>query len=269
MVMNAVSKAIDELKFRIPLPILEAVFLERSRAWNLPVEPLSFHILNEVIRPRVFIDCNLLGGTEVYIRLEGLGFVRPNDFITVYKIPKDRTQGRTISAVLNITFNDPTGTSYYGLSTGCQSTQLMALAQGLVDTAGTIPVTTTATVQLVGENTVMVKDTTLLPSTTFLRCILAADETMSHLQLRTYPKFAKLVELAVKAYVYNEYVIRMDVGELYGGHALGRFKEIVDGYADSNELYETYLHEKWQKISLMNDSESYGRFLRTVVGGQR
>lgn len=267
--MNAVSKALDEVMFRIPRQVLEAVFLNRSRVWNAPPESMSSRILNSVLRPRVFIDCDLIGGTEAYVRLEGLGFDRPNDFTTIYRIPKDRTQGRVITAVLNITFNDPTGTSYYGLSTGCQSTQLMALAQGLVDTAGTIPVTTTSTVQLIGENVVMVKDTTLLPSTTFLRCILANDETMSHLQLRTYRQFSKLVELAVKAYVYNELVINVDIAELYGGHALGRFKEIIDGYADANELYETYLREKWQRISLMNDAESYGRFLRLVVGGQR
>src|SRR5262249_50995141 len=125
------------------------------------------------------------------------------------------------------------------------------------------------TVQLIGENTIMIKDTTLLPSWTFLRCILAADETMSHLQLRTYPKFAKLVEHAVKAYIYNQLIVNVDIAELYGGHALGIFKEIVGEYKDENELYETYLREKWQKISLMNDQESFGRLIRTVVGGQR
>lgn len=269
MVMNAVSKAIDEIRLRIPPPILEAVFIQRNRAWGLPPEPLSAHIVNEVLRPRVFVDCNLVGGTEAYVRLEGLNFQRANDFVTVYRIPKERTQGRTISSALSITFNDPSGTAYYGIGLGCQSTQMTSLGSALLDTAGTIPITSSASVQLIGENTVMIKDTTLLPGNCFLRCILAADENFSHLQMRVYKQFGMLATLAVKAYIYNEYVIRMDIGELYGGHNLGRFKEIIDTYADANELYDTYLREKWQKISMMNDSESWGRFLRIAVGGQR
>jgi hypothetical protein len=92
---------------------------------------------------------------------------------------------------------------------------------------------------------------------------------MSHIQPRSYKAFCKLVEYAVKAFIYNEYIIEVDMGELRGGHNLGKFKDIIEGYSDAEELYSTYLTEKWQKIAFQNDRESLTRFLKLTVGGPR
>lgn len=267
--MGPLSKCIDEVKFRIPRAILEAVFIKRAQHWRLTPASLDEHILNEVVRPRVLVDCNLVGGTEVFIPLDGVPLERGNDYTTVYRIPKDKTQGRSIMSVLNITFSDPTKVSSYGVAAGAHNSIMMQAGQAVMDAMGSMPVTSTAYVQLIGENVVMVRDTVVLPANIYLRCLLENDENMSHLQLKSYRDFSKLVEYAVKAYIYNEYVIPMDMGELYGGQALGRFKEIIDSYADAEELYQDFLRDKWQKISLMNDREQHTRFLRTLLGGFR
>lgn len=265
--MGPLAKAIDEVKFRIPRAILETVFIKRAQAWRVTPLSLDEHILNEVVRPRVLVDCNLVGGTEVFIPLDGVPVQRNNDYTSVYRIPKDKTQGRSIMSVLNITFSDPTKVSSYGVAAGSQNSIMMQAGQAVMDAMGSIPVTSTAYVQLIGENVVMVRDTVVLPANIYLRCVLANDENMAHLQLRSYREFAQLATLAVKAYIYNEYVITMDIGELHGGQQLGRFKEIIDGYADSEELYQTFLTEQWQKVALMNDRESYTRLLRLTMGG--
>jgi hypothetical protein len=267
--MGPLSKCIDEVKFRIPRAILEAVFIKRAQHWRLTPASLDEHILNEVVRPRVLVDCNLVGGTEVFIPLDGVPLERGNDYTTVYRIPKDKTQGRSIMSVLNITFSDPTKVSSYGVAAGAHNSIMMQAGQAVMDAMGSMPVTSTAYVQLIGENVVMVRDTVVLPANIYLRCLLENDENMSHLQLKSYRDFSKLVEYAVKAYIYNEYVIPMDMGELYGGQALGRFKEIIDSYADAEELYQNFITEKWQKISLMNDREQWTRFLRLGMGGFR
>lgn len=267
--MGPLSKCIDEVKFRIPRAILEAVFIKRAQHWRLTPASLDEHILNEVVRPRVLVDCNLVGGTEVFIPLDGVPLERSNDYTTVYRIPKDKTQGRSIMSVLNITFSDPTKVSSYGVAAGAHNSIMMQAGQAVMDAMGNMPVTSTAYVQLIGENVVMVRDTVVLPANIYLRCLLENDENMSHLQLKSYRDFSKLVEYAVKAYIYNEYVIPMDMGELYGGQALGRFKEIIDSYADAEELYQDFLRDKWQKVSLMNDREQHTRFLRLMMGGFR
>lgn len=277
--MDVIQKAVDTLKFTIPRPILETVFIKRGagigswrddiygyRRENANIDQL---IIDTVIRPRVCVDCNLVGGTEAFIPLAGLPVERANDYTSVYRIPKDKTQGRSILTALSISFTDPSRISSYGVATSTNNNAVMRAGQAVMDAMGTIPAVSTAHVQLIGENVVMVRDVIVLPANVYLRCVLANDENLTHIQPRSYRHFAKLVEHAVKAYIYNEYVIQMDLGELHGGQTLGRFKEIIDTYSDANELYETYLNETWQKVALMNDRESWTRNIRMRIGAYR
>lgn len=267
--MLALTKAIDEVKFRIPRQILETVFSQPSVNWKQKPVPVEESILSLVVRPRVLVDCDLVGGTEVFISLEGIVPDRPEDYLSVYRIPKTLTQNRSILSVLNISFNDPTRIAGHMAVAQHQATAMLQAGAAMMDAHSPMPMTSTAQVQLIGENVVMVRDTVLLPDNVFLRCRLANDSQLSHLQLRSYRAFSKLVELAVKSYIYNQYVVQMDMGQIKGGMMIGKFKEIIDGYADSEELYQTYLSEKWEKISFMNDQETYTRFLRLQVGGYR
>ncbi len=266
---TAISKALDEVRFRIPRPILEAVFIDRDLRFRQTPTSINEHIMNEVIRPRVMVDCNLVGGVEVMIPLEGIPSVQTNDYTTVYRIPKSETQNRSIISVLNITFNDPYKVPAYGGVSNFNRSSMLQVGSAVMDAMGSSPMASTARVQLIGENVVMVSDTIRLPPNIYLRCILANDENMSHLQLKSYRHFANLVVFAVKSYIYNEYIIRMDMAELYGGQQLGRFKEIIDGYADSEELYQTYLTEKMGKVLLMNDRPQMERLLKLMIGGNR
>ena len=267
--LAALSKSLDEVRFRIPRPILEAVFTERDKAWRLQPTSVESHILNEAVRPRVLVDCNLVGGAEVFIPLDGVPVERTNDYTCVYKIPKTLTQGRSIISVLNITLSDPTKASSYGVAAGSQNTAMLQLGSAVMDAHGTIPVTSTARVQLIGENVVMVRDTIVLPANIFLRCIIANDENMSHLQLRSYRAFADLVVHAVKAYIYNEYIIRLDMGELYAGQQLGKFKEIVESYSEAEQNYQDFLSGTWSKVAFQNDQEQFTRHIRLLLGGSR
>lgn len=265
--MDVISKAIDECKFQIPRQILEVCFNNRDQYYRLMPTSIDEHIRNEVLKPRVLVDCNLVGGTEIFVPLAGLQQERINDYTSVYKIPKNRTQNRTILSVLNITFSNPNMITNYGISSQCGNSTMLQGGQQVMDAMGSIPITSTAYVQLIGENVVMVRDTVILPANIYLRCIVQNDENMSHIQLRSYRAFAKLAVLAVKAYIYNEMIVRMDQGELYAGQELGIIKSKIEEYADSEELYQTYMTEVWQKVAFMNDRETYNRFKRILIGG--
>ncbi|EKD22627.1 MAG: hypothetical protein ACD_84C00032G0001 [uncultured bacterium] len=265
----ALMKALSEIKARIPKPILEAVFLPRDIRWRQTPPSIDEQIMSLVMRPRVLVDCNLVGGTEVYIPLASIIAERMNDYTSVYRIPKELTQGRSINSVINITFSDPSRISNPGMSVGQQNTTMMIAGAAVMNAMSSVPITSTAKVQLIAENVVMVRDSVMLPSNIYLRCILANDENMSHLQMRSYRHFANLGVYAVKAYIYNNYVIPMDLGEMHSGQVLGRFKEIIDSYADSEELYQTYLTEKMEKVLFMNDSESFTRHLKLLIGSSR
>ena len=284
--MNPIKKAIEEAKYRIPRQLLERVFIDGSifgrTNWR---SNLDEQILALVVRPRVLVDCNLIGGTQELIPLQGLAFVSPPDYqwATVVHIPKDRTFNKSINSVLNVMFFNTAqiagfagasmlasgqGTSMFNPSASDNSA-LMAATAGVLAAMDKIPYTSTSRVQMCGENTILIRDGMTIPQNSYLRCVLANDENLTNLQLRSYRHFSNLVEHAIKAYIYNELIVQVDVAELRYGQQLGVFKEIVTSYADANTNYLDYLTNTWEKVAFMNDDETHLRFIKAVIGGYR
>lgn len=261
------QKAVDEIKASIPRQILDEVFIEKGYYQRGLPASLDELIITKVLRPRVLVDCNLVGGTEVLIPLHNVPPFKTNENEFVYRIPKELTQNRSINSVLSISY----GASYRFANKNTvgllQSSGAAGIASKVINAASSIPIVSSDRVQLIGENIVLLSNPEFINEDIVLRAILANDENMSHLQLRSYLAFAALCVLATKAYIFNHAVIPMDMGQLSGGQNLGRFKDVIDGYSDSNELYSTYLREKWTKISFMNDRESFNRYKKLLIGG--
>lgn len=267
--MNPITRAIDVVKFRIPRLILDEVF--QNQGYYTRGVPISIdeRMLAAVVRPRVLVDCSLVGGAEVLIDLDGIPGEFVNMFETIYRVPKSRTQGRSIISCLSVGYGTTSQIAQTGGTTGFRPGSVTPITQGaqsITDSFSPVPAISTAKCSMIGENVILIKDTNPPVANAYLRCVIAHDENMSHLQPRTIPAFTKLVELAVKAYVYNEMSVRIDQAFLSGGQTLGRFKEIVDEYRDAEEMYNTYLLEKWTKIELMNDREAHNRFIRIQTG---
>lgn len=263
---NPIQKALMDVQFKIPPQILQAAFVTREFGHRpLPVN-IETLIRDRVIYPRVMVDCNLVGGTQLVIPLNT---VKPEyiDLNTiVYRIPKSLTQGRTITRVhslgvgLGSTYNGVLNRNTHGFSA------VLDAADAVVASHAPIPLVSTANLRLIGENTVLVTEQLSLPTNVQLLCYVEYDEVFSQLRPTAYNKFSRLVELAVKAYIYNELSIPMGQSQLVGGMELGRFREIIDSYADANELYETYLEETWRRVALLNDPGSRERHLRMLSG---
>lgn len=269
--MNPVSKALEEITWRIPREILEIVFIRREQNWrDLPLD-LKEMINNKVVRPRVLVDCNLHGGTEVRIPLEGIkAETIDQGYTNVYRIPKKLTNNRRIMSVYDVTYASLyQNLGSYGSNAIARASPAMQLGSAVMEAQLRIPYTSTAKVQLIGENVVMVQDSILLPVDLYLRCQLENEENLNNIQVRSWPVLSELMTLAVKAYIYNTYIVKLDLGEIQGGVAIGRIKEIIEGYADAEVMYQECLAEKWQKVAFMNDGESMTRFIALLVGGTR
>lgn len=270
--MNPIAKALDEVKYRIPVQILNEVFKEKG-GYKFRVLPTSIdeQIRVKVIQPRVLVDCNLAGGAEVFLPVERGDVRAVEDNAYVVHFPKTLTQGRSILSVLSLSFLSPNAMGMAGGGLGntfkpCSVTPVLTAGQDVMNSFMPIPTVSSARVELIAENTILIRDTMVSVTGGHLRCILMNDENMSHLQLRTIPKFCRLVELAVKSYIYNTYTIQIDEAYLSGGQELGRFKDIVDSYADAEELYQEYLSTKWGVISMLNDRESKTRYIKLLTG---
>jgi hypothetical protein len=264
--MGAIQKAIQEVKYAIPVEILNEVFLKKEFGRTpLPVS-LDTMIREKVVEPRVMADCNLLGGTQVELPLGGVNPDVIDRTKIVYRIPKSLTQNRTISRVLSITMGPASmmNSSYMGVE---GYSQILDAAQGMMASQAGIPIVSTAYIRLIAENTVLVSDYLSLPRASYLRCYLENDDEYSQLNSMTYPHFCELVELAVKAYIFTNAIIPIGQAQLSGGMELGRFREIIDGYSDANQMYRDFIREKWTKVMLMDDPKSKERYLRQLTGG--
>ena len=278
---NPISKAIAEVKYRIPRQILEKVFVDGSRFYRPTLAAsMEAQIENLVIRPRVLVDCNLIGGIQANIPLEGLNYEMPYQYTTVIHIPKDRTNGRSINSVRNVTFFNAAqaGALYGGAAAAAgflsnnnsvDNTAAVTAAAGVMASYDKIPLTSTSRVSLIAENTILISEAGFLPTNSYLRCILENDTDLNNLPLRAYRFFSNLVEYAVKAYIYNALVIEIDAGELRYGQNLGAFKDVVSSYADANQNYLDYLKDKMESTLFMADEASYSRFIKMMVGGNR
>lgn len=263
--MNAIKKALDEIRYNIPRPILEEAFIvQQVRQRGLRVS-LDTKIRELVIDPRVLVDCDIVGGVELSIDISSLMPEVLDAGVLLYRIPKSLTQGRSITSALSLSFGRGAASGISGLSSN--SSALLDGLQGVLDSASPIPVVAVADVTLVGENTVLVKDQYAIPTDGWLRVLVSNDPELNNIAPASYHNFSQLAILAVKAYIYNHMVIPMDEGQLHAGMQLGRFREIVDGYADANEMYLQFLNETWRVTAFHNDPERHRRHLRLILGG--
>lgn len=268
--MNPITKALSDLKFRIPKPILEKAFLP-TRTWGgirhrTPIS-LDYRIRESVIDARVMVDCNLVGGTETTVPLNGILPQYLPEYKVVWVIPLSLTQNRKITRVYSLVYGDggvPTNTNMYNTGGSIYDDA----ASGLLASHMPIPNVSNAEITLIGENTIMANAHIPQSPRLYLRCVLENDSEFNNLPPASIPRFCKLIEFAVKSYIYNELIVEMDMGELSGGANLGRFSSIVEGFADAEELYQEYFEEHWKKIAIFADDKARKRHLSMVTGGR-
>jgi hypothetical protein len=262
--MNAITKALDEIKFTIPYEILQIAFVDNISNWRQAPISLDERIHNEVLRSRVLVDADLVGGMQVVIPIENMHPVYAVDGHIVYQIPKRMTDNRSIIAVLSLLGITSTQYSFMGQS-GIADNELSAAGARVGAAASSEGPAQSAKLELIGENTVLIKYHWLPYGIGALRVILGNDENLTNISIRSYHSFAQLCILAVKSYIYNKLFVQLDKGYLYGGHELGAIKEYVDNLSDAEEMYQTYLREKWRKTSFMNDEETHHRWLKSMI----
>lgn len=275
--MNAVKMALNQLMFTIPKEVLEVAFKDEndswrtnSNAWKITSLSLDKKIRNQVIIPRVLIDCNLFGGQTAIISMEGLEPVFRDNYNVVYEIPKSRTQNRTIMSILEVGYTPyagaySMGAVAYGMTTTGSVNPVLNAGQRVGDAMSGIPPVSVAYVELVAENTILLRDQYRITGAYYARCMLENEENLNNINPRSLPNFSKLVELAVKSYIYNKLLIKIDQGVIYAGYELGAMKSYIESLSDSEEMYQTFLREKWAPTAFCNDIHAYDRFIKVQI----
>ena len=270
--MNAIAYAINNLRHIIPQSVLQIAFSPQAvvgygSRWRTQNDNLSIDaaIREKVIEGRVNIDCNLVGGTMVAIDLRAIGYEQVDNATRVFRIPYEFTGGRRIVSVKTLNYITYHGVPTYHHDAG--NSQMLSAAMDLYRAVASMPIVSTANCQIIGDNVVMVRDDlTHLSDQLAMTCLVENDEGMNNLNPGIFPVYGRLVELATKAYIYTHANVAMDQGVLNGGVPLGRIREVVDSYADANEMYQEYYREAWRKASFTNDRPRMNQFIASMVG---
>ena len=257
--MNAITKALQEVRFRINPEILNLAFTGNSRT------SLDERILSSIVRPRVLVDCDIVGGTQLIIPLSRaeLQYVGPDGY-AVY-IPKNLTNNRTIVSAMSIVSN---GDVYMGVTDALMenpyANDLLNEANTLGNNLSNHSYYTSSALEIVNENTVFVHDYLYDINALSMRVMVSNDSMMRNINPRSYLAFSELVVLAVQAYIFNTATVMLDKGYIQNGHEIGRIKDLIDQYENKDEEYREYLRTKWAKVAFMNDTPNFDRFIHSM-----
>ncbi len=271
MALNPVDKAVADIKFSIPKQILKKVFVDRLSPWSINNVSVEEQIKNLVIKPKVLVDCDVVSGTKVYISTSDIAREFTDQFTVIFRIPKDKTQGRSITNVLGIGYletNSYSQSSITNQMNECSVNVITENALAIFDANNSIPISSSAECSLIAENTVMVKDTMYIKPNGYLWCELANAQDMANLNIRSLLHFSHLCKLATKAYIYTQYIVQMDEGEIFAGHDLGAFKNIIETYSEADNEYHEYLRTTWSAVAWMNDTKAHTDLIRVQLPGR-
>lgn len=255
--MNAISYAINDVKLSIPQDILYLVFVNNTIITN----SIDEQIMATVVRPYVLVDCNLVGGIEAIVPLSECNVTHQTDTSMVINIPKKLVGGKSVISPLSVL-----DTSSYHRPTDNEVSELGYIGQTMVNNMGMHNVHVNANLELVGENTILVKSYERFPNFLSIKVVLENNNNLSNLSPRSYPAFAYLVLLSVKRYIYNHMIVRINEGELRHGKELTILKEVVEKYESAEEEYREYLKTTWMKVAFVNDTSKYVGFIKGMMG---
>lgn len=276
--MNAIEYTINEIKRKIPYEVLHAAMVIDEDPSLRSMTTLDEKIHNKILKKRILIDANIVGGIELIVPLRNIAPSYYEDFYTVYQIPNEYTNGKEIISALSLTFVPSQG--YYGAS-GARGTELPGFnnynntgmtswnpLMGLADKVGGMNggpgMLSQAHLEMVGYNMILVYAHYRSIAHFGVRVVVENSSNLNNISPRSYKDFSKLCVLGAKAYIYNKLIIPINQGALQSGQDLGVFSSIVEGYDSAEEEYDEFLENIWSKVAWMNDTTRFNRYLGSM-----
>jgi len=265
--MNVISKILDEIKFTIPIEILNIVF-SSDKLYGNNNSSIDNNILTTVLRPRLFIDLDIASHETIMINFLDCEILHSDLISTVIKVPNRLLNGRKIISPMALMvgyMDQSTNEGNYGYNS---STGNSILDQSLIvmDSINNNVTNELTEMELIADNTILVRRGMLVNVPMTLTLVISNDANLSNINVKVYKKLATMAVLCVKSYIRNNLIVKLNKGALYGGHDLDVINRIVDQYESSEEEYQTYYNEVWKKVSFMQNEKNMHDHITAMVG---
>lgn len=260
---NCIDYAIQFVKRSIPKEIFSFTFKGTEEIID-KYTTLDDKIRKHIVEPILKLDLNCTGGVNINIPLTKCNVTKDTEFFII-KVPKQITNYKSIIAVMNIMQPYTPANLHNGVFMR-SSNPMVQYATKALNSLDTPKIITTSRLEIIGDNIILVQSPTSLLTTGIMNCDVENNSNLDNIQSRYFPFMGKLLLQACKQYIYTNNIIKLDVGDAYGGHELSTIKDIINGYEDAGDEYDRMLKEEWPKISLLNDPNRLNKYIRIMSG---
>lgn len=275
---NPIDYAINRVKnFAIPPQLLQFLMNGRQTSRYRPTRSnLETLIREKIIEGRILPDCNILGPTETDVICQPSWYESLDDGSKILTIPLAATKGKKIVTVSKLLYSPGVFTSaangHVAATVGGYNPRGSTMSQSLTKLADSHrkqEVASSTNMDIIGHNTILISSYVTFINNTSLSCRLEGDENLSFIKPGKYDLVAQMVELATKAYIYNNYELDVSQGAISQGRELTDIRDKVQAYASADEEYKTLYQERFRKAIRMNDPMTKVKQHRLISGGFR
>lgn len=260
---NAIEMVMAEVNAEIPPQILHMALVTANRRFTVFSNIQQF-ILQKIIRERVLIECNLIGGKPKSIVLQQKflettikeleGFAGGDGGFDVYRIPPEYRDGMPIAQVIGVQY--PYGTSNSGVS----GLDVNRGGYNMIDQASEVLNSYTLssprnhpTAELLSGDLIKIIPSMYSHCNWLLTCRIAYDDVFTNLHTSAFDTLSDMVVAATKAWIYTNLMIDIDRAAVECGQDIGTVRSIIEEYRDANQQYKE-LRPKWNAASLLEPS---------------
>ena len=253
--MDFVNYVVSYVSRIIPREVLDLATSD-DRITRMP-KSLESKVENELLRPSLFLDMNMITGVEMVIPIDQLSYNQDNDSVTLLKIPDSILQGRRLINALSLAdYSQRRGIGASGTLDAFAKTAELNNSWTLSNV--------TSKLEVISPNEVLVYNNMKSIFSLGLRVTVELSNNFHEINTKSYPALANIGLYAAQMMIYTKLRVKMAQSQLYHGHELNVMNDIVSEYSDS---YRTYYEELplLKKTMFMNDSVSMQRYLQSMI----
>lgn len=231
-------------------------------------------IREKVILKMVAPLLNVAGGTTEILDLTSARIENLQGGIIHVNVPDFMTGGRKILSVLEVypgninraIANGYNFSNYATCGSGQMGNALNRLVNGLDD--GNVQRTFTS-FTMTGNNSFIIRDAGSALFNMIAKVILSYDDHFSVVPTRMYDKFAELVELGVKTYIYKHCRRGMQEAVSRFGVSVEDVQDEIQGYADSHREFKDLYNNEMKKYLAYADTKGVSDSIKMMVPRKR